>query len=339
MHLLSLLPISLLSFLATAQGYGQCSRPITRREWRTLSSGEQQDYIEAVQCLMEKPPRSSIPAAISRYDDFVGTHIVQADETHFVGIFYPFHRLLVASFEQTLRRDCGYAGAQPYWDWTLDLDDLEGSPIFDPDTGFGGNGDWVDGTLDNPEWGVPVVAHQDFDDRSGGGCIPNGPFQGIVTSMGPNRNIERQRARCIRRDFAPETFRDRCNVEESMDQDFFVGFHRASESMAHASGHYGIGGLYGAMTDKWASPADPIFWLHHSNVDRLWWSWQMRDIQNRLTDISGPLVAHDWTNWKGGNISLEYRVKLSAIGDEAPIFDLMDIQGSYLCYDFDELYE
>lgn len=65
----------------------------------------------------------------------------------------------------------------------------------------------------------------------------------------------------------------------------------------------------------------------------------MRDIQNRLTDISGPLVAHDWTNWKGGNISLEYRVKLSAIGDEAPIFDLMDIQGSYLCYDFDELYE
>lgn len=253
MHQLFLLPLSLLAAIATSQRFGQCIRPVIRREWRTLSEDQREDYIEAVQCLMDRPSRSSLPAANSRYDDFVGTHIVQAGETHFVGIFYPYHRLLVSSFEQALRIECGYAGAQPYWDWTLDLHDLAASPIFDPDAGFGGNGNWVDGSLNDPEWGVPVAAHQDFPDRTGGGCIPDGPFQGMVTSLGPNRNVERRQARCVRRDLAPDTFRERCNVAECMEQASFGEFQRTSEGMAHASGHYGVGGLYGAMTDKWAS--------------------------------------------------------------------------------------
>jgi tyrosinase len=21
-------------------------------------------------------------------------------------------------------------------------------------------------------------------------------------------------------------------------------------------------------------PADPVFWMHHCNIDRLWWQWQ-----------------------------------------------------------------
>jgi tyrosinase len=22
------------------------------------------------------------------------------------------------------------------------------------------------------------------------------------------------------------------------------------------------------------APADPLFWMHHANIDRLWWKWQ-----------------------------------------------------------------
>jgi tyrosinase len=29
----------------------------------------------------------------------------------------------------------------------------------------------------------------------------------------------------------------------------------------------------GTMSDAAVSPADPIFWLHHANLDRLWWRW------------------------------------------------------------------
>jgi hypothetical protein len=29
----------------------------------------------------------------------------------------------------------------------------------------------------------------------------------------------------------------------------------------------------GTMSDASVSPADPIFWLHHANLDRLWWRW------------------------------------------------------------------
>jgi tyrosinase len=42
-----------------------------------------------------------------------------------------------------LKDQCGYNGAQPYWNWSLDTEDFFNSKIFDPSptSGFGGNGD------------------------------------------------------------------------------------------------------------------------------------------------------------------------------------------------------
>jgi hypothetical protein len=37
----------------------------------------------------------------------------------------------------------------------------------------------------------------------------------------------------------------------------------------HGSVHIWVGGT---MSDAAVSPADPVFWLHHANLDRLWWS-------------------------------------------------------------------
>lgn len=41
------------------------------------------------------------------------------------------------------------------------------------------------------------------------------------------------------------------------------------ESQPHDNVHVGIGGFMG----DFLSPVDPIFWLHHANVDRLWTVW------------------------------------------------------------------
>jgi tyrosinase len=38
----------------------------------------------------------------------------------------------------------------------------------------------------------------------------------------------------------------------------------------HGGVHIWVGGT---MSDASVSPADPVFWLHHANLDRLWWTW------------------------------------------------------------------
>lgn len=35
-----------------------------------------------------------------------------------------------------------------------------------------------------------------------------------------------------------------------------------------------IGGAKGDMSKADTAPNDPIFWLHHSNIDRIWCEWQ-----------------------------------------------------------------
>jgi tyrosinase len=41
----------------------------------------------------------------------------------------------------------------------------------------------------------------------------------------------------------------------------------------HGAVHIWVGGT---MSDPSTSPADPIFWMHHANLDRLWWVWHTK---------------------------------------------------------------
>ena len=50
-----------------------CPNPPTRREWRSLSRDEKQDYLLAVQCLRETPSRLGLNQSL--YDDFPYVHI------------------------------------------------------------------------------------------------------------------------------------------------------------------------------------------------------------------------------------------------------------------------
>lgn len=44
------------------------------------------------------------------------------------------------------------------------------------------------------------------------------------------------------------------------------------------------------MTDPIASPGDPIFYLHHTWLDKLFWQWQSLDLATRLTEMGGGNV-------------------------------------------------
>ena len=48
------------------------------------------------------------------------------------------------------------------------------------------------------------------------------------------------------------------------------GTHGELESLPHDMVHVAIGG---AMGDPRTAALDPIFWLHHANIDRLWQVW------------------------------------------------------------------
>lgn len=72
-----------------------------------------------------------------------------------------WHRYFLHAFEQTLRRECSYEGALPYWDWTLDWASLVDAPFFAASV-FGGNGD--------PD------APRTIDS---GSCLSTGPFANL----------------------------------------------------------------------------------------------------------------------------------------------------------------
>lgn len=90
------------------------------------------------------------------------------------------------------------------------------------------------------------------------------------------------------------------------------------------------------MGDPFASPADPIFWMHHTNLDRVWWSWQKKNLSKRLTDISGPELMMDYPNKDGGNVTLDFPMTLGYNNWDAKVADMMDIRD--LCYTYDRLY-
>ena len=59
----------------------------------------------------------------------------------------------------------------------------------------------------------------------------------------------------------------------------------------HGSIHGWVGGT---MSSAHTSPADPVFWLHHANLDRLWWKWYNSAAGNHQNPVIAGALA-PWT--------------------------------------------
>ncbi|KAI1211693.1 Di-copper centre-containing protein [Annulohypoxylon truncatum] len=257
-----------------------------------------------------------------------------------------WHRYFMWLFEQALRNECFYRGAIPYWDWARDSATeaaLLNSPIFDDEYGFGGNGDYIEDISGFPDaWKTTF----DIPGRSGGGCISDGPFAGLNASMGPGNNTE-YNPRCVRRDFSIWLMARALHTDTiafvMAASTYFELEHRieglnlgVAAASVHGGGHLGIGGVLGDMANTWSSTVDPIFWLHHSAIDRLWDVWQRNDWLKRKEDIGGPdtqwAYPYDYFGEKTyKNVTLDFVMNFGSIGGMLDIRQVMDVQTS-LCY-------
>lgn len=150
-----------------------------------------------------------------------------------------------------------------YWDWSQDAEPenynstkIFQAAIFDPDTGFGGNGDYV----------KPTAAQNPFNitDSTGGGCVQTGPFTPANFMLNfPERD-------CLRRDFNPRimnTFANPALVDNVLAQKDYTSFARAIENVPsfdqpniHGSGHFGVGGVLGTIGNAANSPGGALSW-------------------------------------------------------------------------------
>jgi len=81
----------------------------------------------------------------------------------------------------------------------------------------------------------------------------------------------------VTRDWAPSQMPSAAVLAGATSQKTFTFFQRMLETGAHAAVHIAVGG----DMDSASSPADPIFWLHHGNIDRIWAAWQKKNPNNK----------------------------------------------------------
>ncbi|CAK1358821.1 unnamed protein product [Cercospora beticola] len=293
-----------------------------RKEWDTLRPHEKRAYIQAVKCLQSKPALSGdlAPGAKSRYDDFTATHVNQTLRIHSTGNFLTWHRYFVWTYEKALREECGYRGYQPYINWARLSNSVINAPIFDgSDTSLGGNGVFEPAK-------IPIVLSNEttpvtgINPAGGGGCVTKGPFKDMSVTLGPvglagydptfitpnpQTNGLGYNPRCLRRDLSVEAVSGASDhnvttlLANSPDIATFQNVLQGPFALspprpfygAHAAGHYTVGGDPGG--DFYTSPGDPWFYLHHAQVDRVYWIWQnlhLFDEGEKWKEIAGTLT-------------------------------------------------
>ncbi|RSS39477.1 tyrosinase MelC2 [Streptomyces sp. WAC08241] len=226
-----------------------------RKNQATLTADEKRRFVDALLELKRS----------GRYDAFVTTHnafiMGDTDDGDRVGhrspSFLPWHRRFLLEFEAALK-SVDATVTLPYWDWTADR--TSRSSLWAPDF-LGGTGRARDGQVtDGPfarsgnRWTVTVrVDGRDFLRRDLGAGGRQLPTRAEVDSV-----------------LAMETY-DTAPWNSASD-----GFRNHLEGWRGVNLHNRVHVWVGGQMATGVSPNDPVFWLHHAFVDKLWADWQAR---------------------------------------------------------------
>jgi tyrosinase len=113
------------------------------------------------------------------------------------------------------------------------------------------------------------------------------------------------------------------DFQTTMQGDFANG-----EYGVHTAGHFIAAGDPGG--DIFTSPGDPVFWLHHGQIDRVWWIWQNQDIKNRKDAIGGTITLNNSPPSRDG--TLDDIISLGVNAPDIKIRDLMSTTAGPFCY-------
>ncbi|KAM0723152.1 hypothetical protein Q7P37_001352 [Cladosporium fusiforme] len=339
---------------------GSCTyeNAAVRTEFRAMSNEQRKEFTDAITCLQNMPPQSltaddaaEFPGVKSRYDEYVATHIENTLKIHATADFLAWHRHYIWSFEQDLKNSCGYTGTLPYWDWAADAEALHESEVFNGDEySMGSNGEYIAGRSDT------YLGLQDinFPPGTGGGCVHSGPFSngtGYSTNLGPiaspyDNNVQNHfdyNPRCLVRDLN-SWFSSRYNTytnvadlvigEDTVQyfQALMQGYLGDNKLGVHGGGHW-LGGGPSQLEDFFSSPSDPIFYLHHAMIDRIWTVWQYMDRETRQDAIYGTSTLNN--DPPSADMTLQDNLPFNLVASDPVLGDLMDTLAGPYCYRYE----
>ncbi|KAF4504582.1 hypothetical protein G6O67_008019 [Ophiocordyceps sinensis] len=324
-----------------------------RRSWDVLPDYERRDYIRAVKCLHNKRSKADAkvaPGNRNRMDDFTSSHIKAANVIHSSGFFLPWHRQFVWAYEKSLREECHYRGHQPYWDFSRWSDNQLASPVFDgSSTSFGGDGEAIgDQSRNLTAPGLPGDIIFTVNAGTGGGCVTTGPFShnfklslGPVVSSPPVDPVGDPfglgyNPRCLMRSFWPPASvlgLNWANVTRLLQTETIHEFRPLIEMDpfgVHVSAHGAVGG---ETVDFFSSPGDPIFYLLHAQIDRIWTMWQGQDWASRTYALDGPSTFQNLP--PSANVTTESLLQMGYAGGPVPVRDAMSPIDGPFCYRYE----
>lgn len=93
--------------------------------------------------------------------------------------------------------------------------------------------------------------------------------------------------------------------------------------------------------DIYSSPNDPLFWLHHTQLDYMWTLWQNRDLAH-LNDIGGPRTMEGFGPSADAveETTLDTPIWMGFMADDVTVSAVMDTVnregGGKLCYEYQD---
>jgi tyrosinase len=337
----------------------RCKKPAVRKEWRSLTKSEKADFLGAFKCLAEKPRNGKLhpvgnPGDIppvnttsSFFDDVSYLHMDLNHQIHFTGLFLPWHRYFIHSLEGVLKSKCNFKGSLPYWNWSMDASDTEHSPLFDGDleSGLGG-------------WGDPEDDYQ----------ITDGVFRETILAYPvPHR---------LRRWFDLQPFLHKNSplytnpaqlVNTTYDQSEvnkllygyrgdYKGFQAYMETFQgmHSGVHNVVQGDLDGLCPtgsnvtvgcipgpKWSSN-DPLFFLHHGMIDKIWHDWQHQHKANQKAFFGGATqmlqnltIYNQYPTGGPPYLNLKSNMPMDGLFPDKPVNQVMSTTDGLLCYTYE----